>query len=116
MIELRMSRAAELSFNEVLELFLEDQPTALIAEEMLVSFGVLQTMLPGTKFHRAFKAAEQAYGQSREFWQGTPDSLGTLIDLTRHAIRRAESEAEKRLILFRLITEASPDFVINANV
>jgi hypothetical protein len=98
------------TLDEVLELFLTNQPTGLIADELVRSSQLYDLAEKGGALFRALRSAEKNYG-TNEFWQSPPHELAFVIAKTRSAVSAANTRDQKIKVLFDLISESNPAFL-----
>lgn len=108
MTEAVMKASLRSNLQDILILFQEDQPTALIADELVRSTSILDAMEPGGELDEAIREAERQF-HAEGFWKSSPEKLSFLVDRLRADIQRAKSREEKWDILVRTLFVAKPD-------
>lgn len=110
MIEPKMTPSVRATLDELLDLFLTDQPTGLIADEMIRSHHLSQMAVRGGVLENVLRTAEAAYG-TKDFWYSPPPLLELLIERTRAELARRGTRDLKRLALLEMATGKEPVFL-----
>ncbi|MBS0564804.1 MAG: hypothetical protein JSR87_10115 [Proteobacteria bacterium] len=108
MTEATMKASLRSNLQDILVLFQENQPTSLIADELVRSTSILDAMEHGGELEEAIREAEMQF-HVEGFWKSSPKKLGHLVDRLRVDIQRAESREEKWSILVHKLIEAKAD-------
>ena len=105
--QIRLASRLDAALDDLLAPFRQNESTAYIALEFLISPGVLASIPPGSKFARALADAEGSINrQGLDFWQ-PPASIARMIEVIRQAISGANDEVAKAILL-SLLQETDP--------
>ena len=103
-----VTHSFNMTLEDIVEMFRTDQPTGLIADELLRSTNVVHAMTKGSAFYIAMKEAESHFS-SDDFWTSPPQALATVIDRARADIKHAPDTAVAKAMLLDLISDMGPD-------
>ena len=105
--QIRLASRLDAALDDLLAPFRQNESTAFIALEFLISPGVLASIPPVSKFAWALAEAEGSINrQGLDFWQ-PPATIARMIEVIRQAISGASDEVAKAILL-SLLQESDP--------
>ncbi len=108
MIALRITPSFNMTLDDVIAMFRTNQPTGLIADELLRSTSVMQAMEKDSAFYNAVKDAE-VYFSSDDFWTAPPQALAHMIEKLRADLMLAQDDAAAKSMLLEMILNTGPE-------